>query len=123
MGWKSVRHEDFVAVTDQVEPRLNHLHNNLLQIRLELGWFGLIAWTLWMGAVGWQLYRAARARGAGTCGDGTLALGLLGAFTGLMINGLVEYNFGDSEVFLLMLFLIGLSAAACRARGGRVPGG
>jgi O-antigen ligase len=115
MGWKSVRNEDFIAVSDRVEPGLNHLHNNLLQVRLELGWIGLAAWVMWMGSVWICLFRAARCTSGGK-GDGGLALGLLGAFSGLMINGLVEYNFGDSEVFLLMIFLIGLSAAACQAR-------
>jgi O-antigen ligase len=110
MGWKAVKHEDFTAITPRVEPRLNHLHNNILQITLELGWVGLSVWAYWMILVlqtFWKSYRVLQQTNARIAG---VALGGLGAFSGLMINGMVEYNFGDSEIFMLMVFLVGLAA-------------
>lgn len=115
MGWKAVTHEDFVAITDKVEPGLNHLHNNFLQVTLELGWVGLLIWMVWMGYVIVMFWRSYRA--LATAGDFKMAgisLGGLGAFSGLMLNGLVEYNFGDSEIFMMMVFLMGLAAAVHR---------
>jgi len=114
MGWKAVKHEDFTAVSPNVEPNLNHLHNNLLQVTLELGWAGLVAWLIWMGSVivvFWKSYRKLSAVDSRMAG---IALGGLGAFTGLLFDGLVEYNFGDSEIFMMMVLLMGLAAGVHR---------
>jgi len=114
MGWKAVRHEDFTAISSNVEPKLNHLHNNLLQVTLELGWAGLMAWLFWMGSVivvFWKSYRKLSLVDSKLAG---VALGGLGAFAGLLFDGLVEYNFGDSEIFMMMVFLMGLAAGVHR---------
>ena len=111
VGWKAVKHEDFVAVSDRVEPKLNHLHNNFMQVTLELGWAGLAVWLYWMGSilfVCWVAHRRCRVSDPVVSG---VALGTLGAFSGLMFNGLVEYNFGASEIFMLMMMVMGLAAA------------
>ncbi|HMO03158.1 MAG TPA: O-antigen ligase family protein [Kiritimatiellia bacterium] len=113
VGWKAVKHEDFLAVSDRVEPRLNHLHNNLMQVTLELGWLGVLAWTAWMVAIGRTAWRACRPA-AGVAADPVragLGLGVLGAFAAMMFNGLVEYNFGDSEIFMMLMVLMGWAAA------------
>ncbi len=116
MGWRSVRHEDLQRNSSVVvQPRLNHLHNNILQLRLETGWAGVAAWLALMGAAlvhavrGWR--RAVRSqsdwRGP--------ALGVLAALLTLHANGLVEYNAGDAEIFMLMNLLMGLAVAGCLA--------
>lgn len=105
MGYNGSKYEDFHAVLPagvSMEAGLRHLHNNFLQIRLELGWQGIAWWTLWMG---WVIYKAfVRRAGA----DSILRSAVAFAFLGLFLNGLVEYNFGDSEVLKVYLVLFGL---------------
>lgn len=112
MGWRSVRHEDLLNRGAPVQTKLNHLHNNLLHIRLETGWIGAAAWLALMGAAIFFMLRAYRAALQARSDLRGPAFGLLGAFIALHINGLVEYNFGDGEIFMLMNLLIGLGAAA-----------
>jgi O-antigen ligase len=111
MGFKATKHEDFLPYASYVQPKLDHLHNNALQITLELGSAGLAAWLGWMGLTFWLLYRASHGR---TGEAAQLALGLLGAFCALMFNGMVEYNFGDCEILMLLCFLMGLSCVICQ---------
>jgi O-antigen ligase len=106
MGFKATKHEDFLPYAAYVQPKLDHLHNNVLQVTLEMGSAGLAAWLGWMAMTFWMLYKASYGR-AGEAAE--LALGALGAFCGLMFNGMVEYNFGDSEILMLLCFLMGLS--------------
>lgn len=108
MGWCAVEHEDLAAHTPYLQPKLNHLHNNLLQVVLETGWLGLLCWLIWMGKGWWGLYRLGGRGVEG--GGGALGVGLWTAFTGLLLNGLVEYNFGDTEVLILLCLLMGLSS-------------
>jgi len=110
MGWKAVKHEDFLAVTQKVEPKLNHLHNNLLQVTLELGWLGLSVWLFWMASILYIFIRSYKRAITIKPAVAGVALGGLGAFSGLMFNGMVEYNFGDSEIFMLMVLIMGLAA-------------
>lgn len=112
MGWRSIRHEDLLRRGAPVQDKLNHLHNNLLHIRLETGWPGVATWLAWMGfaaALMLRAYRVATRSGSDLRGP---AFGLLGAFIALHADGLVEYNFGDAEIFMLMNLLMGLGAAA-----------
>ena len=106
MGFKATTHEDLLPYAKYVQPGLNHLHNNALQVTLEMGTAGLAAWLVWMAVTFWMLYKASCKR----MGESVpLALGVLGAFCALMFDGMVEYNFGDSEILMLLCFLMGLS--------------
>ena len=121
MGFNGSTYEDFrEALPGQyhMEVGLRHLHNNFLQIRLELGWQGVIFWTGWMG---WILFRAFRS----TRGEETgVAVAVAIALLALHLNGVVEYNFGDSEVLKVFLLLFGCVDVAdvCRQRTGPQPG-
>ena len=110
MGWKAVKHEDLAAHSDYLQPGLDHLHNSAFQVLLELGWVGVSIWLGWMVQsfrVLFQVYRTSRAQ----VGDEMwLCLGCLGGFIGLMTNGLVENNFGDTEILMMFCFIMGLSA-------------
>ena len=53
-------------------------------------------------------------------GDRALAAGVLCAVVGLLPNGMVEYNFGDTEILLLYCMLAGLAAAQCGNKVERV---
>ncbi len=120
IGLCGTKHEDFLKHTLNIQPKLNHLHNNLLQVALETGLAGLAVWLWWMGTVFWVslgAYHGLRQRDPAAA---WVALGIFGAFSGLMINGLVEYNFGDAEILMLLCFLMGLSAVVhARLRGGK----
>lgn len=116
VGWKGITHEDFIAVSANVEKGLNHLHNNILQVTLELGVAGLAAWLFLVGSIFTILFKNYRAT---YTSDRTLAgisLGVFGAFTGLMLNGMVEYNFGDSEIFMIIVLIMGLAAGVSAIR-------
>ena len=113
MGWCAVTQDDFSAHSSHVvQKKLNHLHNNFMQIRLELGWMGVLCWS---GLIGMVLLLYARSGGgwnAGACEQQCaetrwMTLGGGGAFFGLLVNGMVEYNFGDTEILMLYSFLIG----------------
>jgi hypothetical protein len=115
MGWCAVNHDDLSAHTGYVQAKLNHLHNNILQVALETGWLGLAAWGCWMGvALGVMVRNVRQIRDPV---PGALALGILCAFIGLLVNGMVEYNFGDTELLMLFCFLMGIA----QAQGVRVP--
>lgn len=120
LGWKAARHEDFTRYEKSLQPKLNHLHNNVLQVRLETGWLGMAAWLAWMMSalvVMWRTYRRTLARHSPWEG---LAFGGLCGFLSLQLNGLVEYNFGDAEIFMAMNFLLALAGLAwCANRDAR----
>ncbi len=93
----------------RVEKNRNHLHSNLLQITASLGWAGLAVYMVWMGN---SLIKGIRQgiRGADVT-DRRLGLTLAMMLSGLFINGLVEYNYGDAELVLVYGLLFGLLAA------------
>ncbi|MFH0952722.1 MAG: O-antigen ligase family protein [Verrucomicrobiota bacterium] len=120
MGLGAVRASDFRAYARGLEPKLNHLHNNVLQVAVELGWAGLAVWLWWMATALAVMYSTFRRAERSTSPESWIALGTLGAFCALLLNGAVEYNFGDSEVLMLYCFLMGLS---CVIRGAQqAPG-
>ena len=120
IGWKAARHEDFTCYQVKIQPKLNHLHNNVLQMRLELGWPGLAVWSAWMlaflGLMGGNFRRLRSDRlWAG------LAYGMLGGYLALHLNGMVEYNFGDSEIYMLFIMLMALALLMRAAHPGERP--
>lgn len=120
MGWKAVRHEDLRAISPLVENERNHLHMNLLQITLELGYAGLAAWLLWMGWAVILMWSNQRRHSASQNQLSGLALGSMAAFCGLLANGMVEYNFGDTEIFMLMILLMGFLVALSRVGANEI---
>lgn len=91
-----------------------HMHNNLLQIAVESGIPGLIIWIWLMVRLAWDSWCCyAYARGRSFSGDEVArkealmaASGALAAWTALVVAGMFEYNFGDSEVLMLFLFIM-----------------
>jgi O-antigen ligase len=82
---------------------IGHLHNNMLQIAAERGLVSLAAFLWLLVELFLSLLRLLRAA-EGKARWATL--GALAALTGFVVNGMTEYNFGDSEVLVLLLFLI-----------------
>jgi O-antigen ligase len=82
-----------------------HLHNNFLQIAAERGLIALTAF-LWFLA---ELYRSlVSLLRLGDAVPRWAIFGALAALTGFIVAGLTEYNFGDSEVLVLFLFLVSI---------------
>ncbi len=106
-GPRAIRHEDLRAY-GRVEHGLSHLHNNVLQITAEFGWPGIAAWLAWMGLGAAALVRTQKSWPRGST-EWRMAVGLLAAYTGLHVNGLVEYNFGTSEILMLYMLLLGIA--------------
>lgn len=80
-----------------------HLHNNIVQTAAERGIPTLIAWLVFMVMTFLLLLKLIKNK------DPTLlpfAVAALGALVGLNVAGLFEYNFADSEITALFLYMI-----------------
>lgn len=80
-----------------------HLHNNIVQIAAERGVPTLLAWIAFIGWAFLALLRLLRDRDAAVFPGAAAGAAALLA---LVTAGLFEYNFADSEVAVLFLFLI-----------------
>jgi putative inorganic carbon (HCO3(-)) transporter len=91
-----------------------HMHNNFLQIAAESGIPGMIIWIWLMGRLAWDAWSCHRyARSPGFPEDEfsrkealIASSAALASWTALVIAGMLEYNFGDSEVLTLFLFIM-----------------
>jgi len=88
----------------RVEKNRNHLHSNILHILASTGWAGLAIYLIWMGR---GLYCGLTMQGERPRVP-LLPLTLAMMLLALMLNGLVEYNFGDAELVLVYGVLFGL---------------
>ena len=89
---------------DAPRPRPPHLHNNVVQLWAERGIIGLGAYIVLLGlflrqcAMAWKSHRMWAEIGVAVT-------------VSLTVAGLFEFNFGDTEVFYLMLSLFALVTA------------
>jgi O-antigen ligase len=108
---------------DAVRDQRGHLHNNLMQIAAERGLIGAACWlSIWV-----VFYRdawsAVRGLSPGTPSAMALTIGSIAGITGFHVAGLFEYTFGDSEVIMLVYFLMALPYIVSGVdRGARVHG-
>ncbi len=85
-----------------------HLHNNVLEIAAERGLPALLAWLAALLVYFREIWRHLRRRPAReNTLEQNLVLGSLAACVASLSMGMLEYNFGDSEVSIL--FLLALS--------------
>ena len=108
-----------------------HMHNNFLQIAAERGIPGLILWLWFVGRLGWDAWAAFRCSGLRWPGvppsevvreRRMVSVAALGAWTALLVAGMFEYNFGDSEVLTLFLFFAGaVYSDSAPSRGAEPP--
>ena len=90
-----------------------HLHSNIIQIGAERGIPALLAWLTFIGWAALSLLRLIRKK------DPILRLvtvGALAALVGLFVAGFFEYNFGDSEITVLFLYLITIPFALAKIK-------
>ena len=87
---------------------LAHLHNNLVHLAAERGIFALGAWIwAWLGYFVLVIQRILDTRDA-PFGTRFRMVGGLAVAAGFLSAGMFEYNFGDSEVVMLMFMAIAL---------------
>ena len=101
-----VVYEDY-RPADAVNPRNPHLHNVPVNIAAERGLPALAVWIWFITVAARDLFKQVR-QGH----DKALAAAGLAAVVGMLVAGLFEYNFGDSEFLMLFLGLITLPFAA-----------
>ncbi|MDD5706515.1 MAG: O-antigen ligase family protein [Kiritimatiellae bacterium] len=87
----------------RLERNRDHLHSNPVEMAVSLGWLGLAFYLVWMAVV----LRDAAATGAAP-------RPLLWMVAAILLNGLVEYNFADAEIVIILGLLGGLAAAGRR---------
>jgi O-antigen ligase len=82
-----------------------HLHNNFVQIAAERGLITLIVWmALWIRLL-WDFVSFVR-RPAADGFSTYSAISSIAVLTAFLTAGLFEYNFGDSEILILLLFFM-----------------
>ena len=97
-----------------------HLHNNILQTAAERGIPTLLAWLTFMVWIFFSFFNLLKNK------DPTLrpfAVAGLAALFGLFTAGLFEYNFADSEVTALFLYLITIPFSLARIQKKTIPQG
>ena len=106
---------NYKAVFDQYRERYgasphSHAHNTLLQVTAENGLIGLIAYLF----VWYVFFREGIRTARGTPDPLTrgITVGAMGSLVGFHVAGLFEYNLGDSEVAMMMWWIVGLAMAA-----------
>ncbi len=118
---------------------MGHMHSNLLQIALERGVPALILWLAFLFVYARTLWRSLLPVRTGSVSDGApgkapgrraplellsssritwiergILLGALGGLAGFVTSGLVHYNWGDSEVVMVLYLIMGLALAVHR---------
>lgn len=84
-----------------------HLHNNAVQIASEMGLITLAAWLLlWVKIAVDLLKLRKRALLRADYSRYWLALNGIACLIAFLCAGLFEYNYGDSEVLILLLFML-----------------
>ncbi|HKX27995.1 MAG TPA: O-antigen ligase family protein [Blastocatellia bacterium] len=94
---------------------ITHTHSTPIQIAVDRG-LPALACYLWLIAammiMAWRGFKDEQS--SRDVFDRSLALGALGALLGFTISSLTNYNFGDSEVVLLLLSIAGLVTVSAR---------
>ena len=115
VGPKNVKHEalKYRGRNEFPDWMYQHMHNNILQIAAETGIVGLALWLWFMLRLAWDAlgtYRRALRDASYPGGErlrreaAMISSAALGSWAALVVAGMFEYNFGDSEVLLLFLF-------------------
>jgi O-Antigen ligase len=87
-----------------------HAHSTPLQLAFDRGLPALFFWLWLMLAFGRKAARAERIwRDSPSASTHGLALGIIGALAGFLASSLVNYNFGDAEVALLVWWMMGVA--------------
>jgi O-antigen ligase len=114
------------AVPEALRHSTSHLHNTPVQIMVERGALGLVAWMAMFAAFFGRAVRIWRSLPPGRDADRALVGGSIAAVAGFLVGGVFEYNFGDTEVLLVAMgimalpFIVERDAQLDRRAGGAV---
>lgn len=97
-----------------------HMHSNPLQIALERGLPALCLWLAFLFVYARTLWRLLRGGLKLPWIERGILLGALGGLAGFFTSGLVHYNWGDSEVVMVLYLIMGLSLAIHRLVGAKL---
>jgi putative inorganic carbon (HCO3(-)) transporter len=102
------------------DTEVSHAHNLFLQVGVDLGLPGLVAWLallLLTTVCAWQVYRGGRA--AGDRDQAGIGAGLLACQVALLVHGLTDAPAWGSRPAIIVWGLWGLAVAARRVYGRR----
>jgi O-antigen ligase len=94
---------------------MGHMHSDYLQIALERGVPTVIVWLILLWIYARMLWRLRRRVLAENWIERGIVLGALGGLIGFMLSGIVHYNWGDSEVVMILYLIMGLSLVVQRS--------
>ena len=99
-------------------PQAPHLHDNALQLAAERGLPCVLFWLWWMASALMDAWGESRLLLASPDrrGGAWVAVAALATWFAVMVSGLFEYNFGDSEVLMFFLLVSALPYALRRQR-------
>jgi O-Antigen ligase/PDZ domain len=86
---------------------ITHTHSTPIQIAMDRGLPALASYIWLIAAIMLMIWRGYRNQ-IGDEFSQSLMLGALGAFIGFSISSLTNYNFGDSEILMLLLLILSL---------------
>ena len=99
------------AVPEAFKRQTSHVHSTPLQILVERGALGLLAWLAIWVVFGARCIGLLRRLPAEAHHERALVAGSLSAIVGFLVAGLTEHNFGDSEVAMVAWALMALPCA------------
>jgi len=91
------------GLSDDAKSNAVHLHNNIIQIGAERGIITLLAWIIFIIWTFISLVKLLKNRNSLLF---SISAAALAALLALFATGLFEYNFGDSEITTLFLYMI-----------------
>jgi putative inorganic carbon (HCO3(-)) transporter len=99
-----------------------HMHNNFIQIAVQMGIVGLAAFVFLLVAFYRLLVRNLRLGLPPP--ERAFVVGSIGAVTGFLVDGLFDWNFGDAEAVTMLFIVVGANLAlANRARRKELQSG
>jgi putative inorganic carbon (hco3(-)) transporter len=96
------------------------MHNNALQLAIDTGAVGLGLWVFIWAAYFFEIYKRWRVLAEENSQDNTKAviMGSLAPVLGFLAGGFFETNFYDSEIVMLLFFIMGISLAKVKKTPG-----
>ena len=88
-----------------------HFHNNFINILVECGWIAFFAFIFWLI----KIFQATFFHKISSP-ERILQVGCGCSVVAMFCAGFVEYNFGDSEVLLLLFFILGILSALIKKK-------
>lgn len=93
---------------------MGHMHSDYLQIALERGVPALLVWLALLGTYALTLWKTRLLVAPDNWIERGIVLGALGGLLGFLSSGVVHYNWGDSEVVMILYLIMGLSLVVWR---------